>query len=574
MISRWKIEESPAAKDPGRRVLWAKGTQADVQGLIRRFGAVCGRPKKEKGDPEYNFSLFLHHLTPDSLKAIEAELKGLAGEPAAASSAAPPAQPAPAPTPTPAPVAELPVLREPPEEPEKPGDFVNLFDELSVGKKAADVEAAAPEQGPVTMSLTPPAEQVRGKAAAGPAPAERPLLGALLPMDPAHSLENFMVGAFNRFAHAAATSVVGDPGGIHNPLFVSGPPGCGKSHLLHSIGLKLNEQFPQGPVLMTSGACLAQAVASGAQDGRLKEIMDFAQRSKALLIDDFHMTAVAEQNQEGLAQLLKLYLGGGKQLVLCSVYAPKLLGAMESSLDVRFSAGHAVEIKLPGGDKQAEIGRQALKRAGLEPDDTDDSFFSDKMRADFSMLESSIRRLCVLRSLKAASGQRADLRDSLAAVFPPDQQPFTASAEELRAALAREGALPEGSRPAAVLFPKGCEAHAEWAWRQLQVVSRLCGWQFPFFRALCKPYEIEPVFGVPFVAAEECRRSGVRAALVVGPPPGTDLAEHERDFRYALEHLLRDMAVGLGWVQCVRIKDPKTYTLAYLDMSPLSEAKP
>ena len=107
-----------------------------------------------------------------------------------------------------------------------------------------------------------------------------------------------------------------------------------------------------------------------------------------------------------------------------------------------------------------------------------------------------------------------------AAVDEPDQEAAPASADEMRAALAREGALPEGRQPAAVFYPKGLEAHADWSWRQLQLVARLCGWKFPFSRAVRKPYEEpEPQRG-PGPSVPQAGRPRGPGIVAPEPQPG------------------------------------------------------
>ena len=91
MLSRWSIEDSPTKRDPNRRLLFVKGSLSDVHGLIRKLGAVCGRPKKEKGNPEYNFTLTLRKLNDEDLSEIESELRSISPNGAAAPAEADPA---------------------------------------------------------------------------------------------------------------------------------------------------------------------------------------------------------------------------------------------------------------------------------------------------------------------------------------------------------------------------------------------------------------------------------------------------------------------------------------------------
>jgi chromosomal replication initiator protein len=514
VLSRWKIDAAPTETDPQRRKLYFRGSFPDVQALVRRFGAVCGRPKKEKGEDGFSYSLFLHKLSPESLAAIEAELRSKAGE------------------------------------------------------KAVEAPAQPQEQSQ-GLRLTPPPEAVKPAAAIRSAQAKgpEPLCGARLPADPLQNMEDLAVGPFNRFAHAAVTSVVTSPGNIYNPLFICGPPGSGKTHMLHAMAQRISPEPGMPAVLLTSGARLAQAVAEATQVGRLGELEAFAKNSKALLVDDFHMTAVAEQNQAGLAKLFKMYLDGFRQVVLTSIYPARLLSQIEAALEFRIGSGHVVELKLPGAEKAHAIAREAFQRAGLSSDGGDADGFSTRIQ-DLAALNGALRRLGVAKRF----GPGADLRGLIDLVLPQDSgaPAGTPAAAEIQQALQAAAALPDGAVPAALFFPNGQQAYADWVWAQLKRLAKQSQWPFSFRLATRKEYELEPVFGVPFIVAEECRRCGVASALVLSAMPGTALAEQEKDFRYAMEHLLHDRGVGLGWLSYARMKDPASHATAFLDMHPMA----
>ncbi|MEK7747205.1 MAG: hypothetical protein AAB576_11115, partial [Elusimicrobiota bacterium] len=77
MLTRWTIRPAPTAADPHRRLLLLQAAYDDGQALVRKVGAACGRPKKERMEAGFNFSLFLHRIEDSQLSAVEAELQGL-----------------------------------------------------------------------------------------------------------------------------------------------------------------------------------------------------------------------------------------------------------------------------------------------------------------------------------------------------------------------------------------------------------------------------------------------------------------------------------------------------------------
>jgi len=568
VLSSWRIDAAPTATDPQRRRLYLRGSFPDVQGLVGKFGAVCGRPKKEKGEEGFSYSLFLHKISSETLASVEAELRSKAGPPAGKETDSPPGTVAPEPR-EPQRTLDIPAVKAKSAPTEPVEEEIEGFGSLS--------EPAPQEAQPQTTSqglrLTPPPEELDKSALpAARARGPEPLCGARLPVDPLRTMENLAVGPFNRFAHAAVTSVMTSPGNIYNPLFICGPPGSGKTHMLHAMAQKISPEPGMPGVLLTSGARLAQAVAAASQSGRLGELEEFAKNSKAMLVDDFHMTAVAEQNQAGLARLFKIYLDGFRQIVLTSIYPARLLSQIETALEFRMASGHAVELKLPGAEKIRGIAQEAFLRAGLSAEGGDAEEFSARIPKDLSTLDTGVRRLSVAKIFRQGSGQGTDMRELIKLVFPQDSGApgGILEASEIQEALNAAASLPDGTVPAALFFPNGQQAYADWIWAQLKRLAKQSRWPFSFRLATRKAYELEPVFGVPFIVAEECRRCGVASALVVSAMPGTALAEQEKDFRYAMEHLLHDRGVGLGWLSYSRVKDPAAHLAAFLDMHPMA----
>ncbi|TBR24105.1 hypothetical protein EPO15_04695, partial [bacterium] len=172
MLNRWLIKAAPTAKDPQRRLLYVKGTWTDVHALVRRLGPVCGRPKKESSDPDFNYSIVLHKLEDAALSEVEASVRSLTGRaagvtkampvqkstlPPAPEPAAPPPTPPPAilPPPTPLPVtapAAEKTLSLPPA-PEKPADPANPF--AGFGGQALPFKRATAHE-PLSPPFEPP----------------------------------------------------------------------------------------------------------------------------------------------------------------------------------------------------------------------------------------------------------------------------------------------------------------------------------------------------------------------------------------------------------------------------------
>jgi len=658
MLSRWSIEESPTKRDPNRRLLYVKGSLSDVHGLIRKLGAVCGRPKKEKGNDEFNYSLALRKISEEDLSEIESELRSISPngavavetpEPVAKESipeAAPasdaadgmpieialasgqtlePLQEDPMPVaaaPAPAevqPAVEVAPAAEPVAEPApeavviKPDSATESEGgeaKAEIGTPIAGLDLSAPGgaaaiatvsnpnaetppsdeaapfagQGPpiavrsaesagVSPSTPEPAPLGSGGAADGPSGLDRlasmPLFGGQTERDGSRTLDNFVVGAFNRFAHAGGMSILTSPGTLYQPLFVSGPSGSGKTHLLHALADKLQQQNPDDPIWITSGARIARAAAWAVSTNRFAELEEFANKAKFLIVDDLQFMGIADHNKVQLATIFKIFADAQKQIILSSAYPPEMVVAIEQALEIRITGGHAVELKAPSGEKQIAIAKSAMERCGLLGEETEINPFVEQACLEFNSLALTLRRAMILQGMRATAGQAVGLPDIQGPLFTPDAgEPQVIAAEELETKSKEIPSPGGGKRRLALFYPHGQEAHAEWTLRQVAASANFQAWEWPFADAIRKPYAIDPSATVPFVLAEEAYQAGADAVLVLGPQPGAELAEHEGDCRYVLQHLLADGEVPLGWVSYQRVHDPKYHFHAFLDLQP------
>ena len=201
---------------------------------------------------------------------------------------------------------------------------------------ALDVPAAAPKPAPV-------------KIAATPVPTGKPVNPDAPEINPRYTFDRFIVGPTNRLAHGGALAVAGSPGQRYNPLFLYGPPGLGKTHLLHAIAnTQLARPSAQRPrvAYMSGEAFTAQYVTSLRQ----QKAEEFRRRLKSvdlLLVDDIQFIAGKEQTKEEFFHVFNTLAQSGKQIVICSDRSPRELTAMDERLQSRFESGLVADVAPP-----------------------------------------------------------------------------------------------------------------------------------------------------------------------------------------------------------------------------------
>ena len=168
-----------------------------------------------------------------------------------------------------------------------------------------------------------------------------------LDLDPRHTFERFVIGPGNRMAHAAALAVAELPGEAYNPLFLHGPPGLGKTHLLGAIADYLRRRRPELTVhYTTTERFTTEFVTALRRDG--PDLFKRRYRKlDALLIDDVQALEGREQTQEEFVHTFNALHAAGKQIVLSSDRPPEAITRIADRLRDRFEWGLRVAIGSP-----------------------------------------------------------------------------------------------------------------------------------------------------------------------------------------------------------------------------------
>lgn len=187
-------------------------------------------------------------------------------------------------------------------------------------------------------------------------------------LNPKFIFDSYVVGNANRLAFAAAKAVAEYPGTRHNPLFIYGGVGVGKTHLMHAVGHELVKKGVGKVVYVTSEQFTNDLVSSF----RSKMTEAFKKKYRqvgALLIDDVQFFAGKESTQEEFFHTFNELTMKGKQIILTSDRKPQEIQALEDRLVSRFLGGMTVDIGLPDYEMRLAILKQKSVELGVEVDD-------------------------------------------------------------------------------------------------------------------------------------------------------------------------------------------------------------
>jgi hypothetical protein len=383
------------------------------------------------------------------------------------------------------------------------------------------------------------------------------------------TLETLLVGAYNRFAHAAAMSVVTSPGTMYNPLFLYGVPGTGKSHMLNAIGAALSKGLGGSVLMMTSGSRLSRAVNTALSRATMPEIDAKVANSKALLIDDIHLMALTDQNKDSLAKIFKSFFDRQQQVVITSLYPPRALGALQEALKFSFSKGWSVDLKIPSPAVQKELIGAVADRSGIGFGNEEITLLNEKLaQSGYSDLVLWLKRAAILKRTREASGQPATLADVMGLIYEPVSAPAGESPKVPPTNFTPPPA-PAGAEPMAVITPKGVEGLAGFVATQFYDVGSKHGFPEIYRHVLWESYDPTVPFGVPFLIGEMCYRAGVTRALIVGPMPESPLGPRSAEFAHAVRRILESFGVEMAWIPYNGLTLGAHYLNAHLDLARL-----
>ncbi len=212
-------------------------------------------------------------------------------------------------------------------------------------------------------------------------------------LNPLFSFENFIVGPSNRFAAAACLAVSESPAKAYNPLFIYGPVGLGKTHLMQAIAQKIKSLHPDSKCSYLSSEQFTNELINAI---RHKSTSAFRQKYRnidVLLIDDIHFIAGKESTQEEFFHTFNALHNNRKQLIISSDRPPKEIAKLEERLSSRFAWGLITDIQPPDFETRVAILRKKIEQETIHVPDDVLSFIAEQVKTNIRELEGALIRV-------------------------------------------------------------------------------------------------------------------------------------------------------------------------------------
>jgi chromosomal replication initiator protein len=270
--------------------------------------------------------------------------------------------------------------------------------------------------------LHAPAPRQRGP---GPEPSAAPAAPEA-GLNPRFTFDQFVIGATNRFAHGAALAVAENPGTAYNPLVLCGPPGVGKTHLLHAIGTYLERYDAGVRVRLTTAESFANDFIAAVRGRGMDAFKARYRDTDVLLVDDVQFLMAKARTEEEFFHTFNAVRDAGAQVVVTSDRAPRDLEGLEDRLRDRFEAGLVASITRPDRSTRIAALRKRVLLDDLDLDDDVLETIAERVTTNLRALEGALIRVVAFASL---SGRPVDvaLTEEVLADLAPARPPSAGS---------------------------------------------------------------------------------------------------------------------------------------------------
>lgn len=221
----------------------------------------------------------------------------------------------------------------------------------------------------------------------------------ILPEISGYTFDRFIVGASNKFAHAAAIAVSENPGKVNNPLFIYGNSGLGKTHLLLAIGHAIASANPNAKIVYVKGDEFINQMVESIQKGTQEDFRKKHRNADLFLVDDIQFIAGKQATQDEFFHTFNNIYEAGHQIVITSDRPPLEMNKLEDRLRSRFEGGLIADVQPPDMETRMVIVRSKAAGLGMMLPDDVVEYIAENITANIRQIEGVVKRLTAYRDI-------------------------------------------------------------------------------------------------------------------------------------------------------------------------------
>lgn len=220
---------------------------------------------------------------------------------------------------------------------------------------------------------------------------ETPLLG----FNPNYTFDKFVVSGNNALAFAVAKEVASNPGKRHNPLFIYGGVGLGKTHLAQAIGHQIKLEKPKTKITYVSCETFTNDFISAIASRKMNEFKRRYREVDILIVDDIQFLSSKEGSQEEFFHTFNALHQNSRQIIMTADKPPQAIPALEGRLQSRFGGGMVVDIQPPNYETRIAILSEKCKEKGFYIPEDVIEFLAKNISSNIRELEGALNRLVI-----------------------------------------------------------------------------------------------------------------------------------------------------------------------------------
>ena len=223
--------------------------------------------------------------------------------------------------------------------------------------------------------------------------------GGVLEFNPQFTFDNFVVGPTNSFSYNAALAVANNPGVTYNPLFLYGPPGVGKTHLLYAIANKVRRNNQDAKIVYIKGDQFINELISAIKSGNNLAFRTKYRDADLFLVDDIQFIAGKDSTQEEFFHTFNELHERNKQIVMTSDRKPSDMLTLEARLRSRFESGLLSSIAAPDYETRMAIIKTKANSLGLDLADDVCNYIAINVTNNVRQIEGTVKKIMAYRDI-------------------------------------------------------------------------------------------------------------------------------------------------------------------------------
>ena len=220
------------------------------------------------------------------------------------------------------------------------------------------------------------------------------------------TFDSFVVGPSNRFAYNAALAVTEKPASAYNPLFIYGPSGLGKTHLLYAIANRIQENYPDFNIVYISSEQFTNELITALRERKNVEFRKKYRNADLLLMDDVQFIGGKTSTEEEFFHTFNELFEDRKQIVVTSDRPPNEIALLAERLRTRFEGGLICDIIPPDYETRMAIIQNKANSLGIELPDDICNYIAENITNNVRSMEGTVN---IIKAYHELNGMPLDL---------------------------------------------------------------------------------------------------------------------------------------------------------------------